>query len=563
MSIAFFCPRCSKKLKAGDGFAGKRVLCSGCSNVVVVPRSGPVPRTAGPSVMPPKLPAPQPGGIPATRLVPSGPSSPWWYVGGGSAAGLVLLCVILFAASGKRAETKVASADWGESKLERDRKKTEEPTSPVRATAVEPPKQPAPPKIDRAPPVPVEEPPRKRPLVKPLPPVKQALIPPFDFRDLEKSDRLALPLSADAPIGPVPATWQGHTNRVRNLAWTDDGKFVVSVSGDIGSMVGDGNTRLPDFSIRVWDASRGTQIHMFEMEEPVVGLAGSPGGRLAVFGNSGVYRNGRFVDAKDRNLRMFDVLEKKQIHYPGTGDPMAPGGEIPAQPRFQGSDGTVFDTSFSPDRRLVASVANGNDNLFVWETATGKLLMRGREAPPLGFLQGFRAIRFTPDGRQIVCAGYNRIWVYDVATGRRTATLLSHRDLVWALAVMQTPDGKMMAISGGGSRDDFNSGGQVPGNRDYAIRLWNLETRREVRKFVGHQHDVLSLVFRPKSQQFLSASLDGTIRLWDGDTGELLRTFEGHVGGAFAVAVSPNGDFAVSGGDDCTIRRWELPPLPK
>jgi WD40 repeat protein len=573
MSIAFFCPRCSKKLKAGDDFAGKRVRCSGCTNVVSVPRSGPVPRSNNPSVVPPKISTPQRSGIPTAPPVPPGRLNPWWYVGGGSAAGLVVLCFVLFAVLGKRADTSMASAGWQEVKLERDRTKIEEPLPATaaepkkpRADSVVPPsKQPAPTKIDVAPPALVDEPPAKRPLVKPLPtaPPKQALIPRFDFADPEKSDRLVLPVADDGPIGPVPAIWEGHSNLISNLAWTDDGKFIVSVSGDFGSAKDDKKTRLPDYSIRIWDASRGTQIHKLEMKEPLFGLASSPGGRLAVFGNSGVYRNGRWVDAKDRDVHMLDVLEKNEIHFPGTGDPSAPGGELPAQPRFQGSTGSTFDTAFSPDRRLVASVANGVDNLFVWEAATGKLLVRHAEAsPPPGFALGSTAIRFTPDGRQLVCAGNNRVWVYDVATGRRTATLLGHRDIVWSLAVVQATDGRTLAISGGGSRNDPNGNGTIAGAKDYVIRMWNLGSRRELRKFAGHGNDVLCLVFRPKSQQFLSASLDGTVRLWDGDSGELLRTFEGHVGGVRAVAVSPNGDFAVSGGDDCVIRRWELPPLP-
>jgi hypothetical protein len=561
MSIAFFCPRCSKKLKAGDDFAGKRVRCSGCTNIVSVPRSGPIPQTSSPPDLPPRLPVPQASGVPTARPVSPGPSKHWWYVGGGSAAGLIVLCIVLFAVLGKRAETKVASADWREVKLEGDRTKIEEPPAPPRpATAAEP----APAKIDRAPSALVEETPAKRPLVKPLlppAPPKQALIPRFDFADPEKSDRLVLPVADDGPIGPVPAVWEGHTNLISNLAWTDDGKFVVSVSGDFGSARIDKKTRPPDYSIRIWDASRGKQLHKLETKEPLFGLASSPGGRLAVFGNSGVYVNGRWVDAKDRDVHMLDLLDKNEIHFPGTGDPTAPGGERPARPRFQGSTGTVFDTTFSPDRRLVASAVGSLDNLFVWEAATGKLLLRRREFPPPDFAHGSTAVRFTPDGQQIVCAGNNRIWVYDVATGRKTATLLSHRDIVWSLAVTQAPDGRTLAISGGGSRVDFD-GNVIPGARDYAIRMWDLGSRREVRKFVGHRNDVLSLVFRPKSQQFLSASLDGAVRLWDGDTGELLRTFEGHVGGVRAVAVSPKGDFAVSGGNDCVIRRWELPPLP-
>jgi WD40 repeat protein len=577
MSIAFYCPNCSKKLKAGEEFAGKRVRCSGCKNVVAVPRSGPVMPSTRPSAVAPKMPGPR-RSVPTGQPVPRGLSKDWWYLGGGVAAGLVVLCVVLFAVAGKRAETEVAqvgSATSREVKLEPDRTKIEELTASTPSlpstpgvkpressanSAIAPLKESAPKENDRAQPAPIEEPPAKRPLVKPLPPAK--LVPQFDFGDLEKSDRIVVPLNVGEPLGLVPAVWEGHTNLIGNLAWTDDAKFVVSASGDFGSPSGDQKARPPDYSIRIWDASRGTQIHKLEVKEPLFGLASSPGGRLAVFGYSGVYRNGRWVDAKDRNLHMLDVLEKNEIYFPGTGDPAAPGGERPALPRFRGSTGTVFDTAFSPDRRLVASVANGFDNLFVWETTTGKLLMRRGEVSPPGFPLGSTAVRFTPDGRKIVCAGNNRVWIYDLATGRKTATLLGHRDRVLSLAVTQTPEGRMLAISGGGSRVDLNGNGFVLGAKDYAIRMWDLDARREIRQFAGHRKDVTSLVFRPKSQQFLSASHDGTVRLWDGETGELLRTFEGHVGGIHALAVSPNGDFAVSGGNDCLIHRWELPPLP-
>ncbi len=51
---------------------------------------------------------------------------------------------------------------------------------------------------------------------------------------LRKADKLTIPLPPlpkDAP--PPPQVWDGHTNHIRGVAFTDDGKYIVSVSGDI------------------------------------------------------------------------------------------------------------------------------------------------------------------------------------------------------------------------------------------------------------------------------------------------------------------------------------------
>jgi WD40 repeat protein len=94
---------------------------------------------------------------------------------------------------------------------------------------------------------------------------------------------------------------------------------------------------------------------------------------------------------------------------------------------------------------------------------------------------------------------------------------------------------------------------------DGMIRLWEVSTGRELRRFNGHMSWVLSLAFSASDRLALSASADGTVRLWEVDTGRELRRMLGHKGevsGAVFVGVADQ--HALSCGADRTVRLWDL-----
>lgn len=63
------------------------------------------------------------------------------------------------------------------------------------------------------------------------------------------------------------------------------------------------------------------------------------------------------------------------------------------------------------------------------------------------------------------------------------------------------------------------------GGADHLIRVWEIESGEEIRKFRGHANLVSSLAFSPDGKRIASGSADQTIKLWDLDLGKGIQTY--------------------------------------
>jgi WD40 repeat protein len=131
--------------------------------------------------------------------------------------------------------------------------------------------------------------------------------------------------------------------------------------------------------------------------------------------------------------------------------------------------------------------------------------------------------------------------------------LEGHDEPVHALAF--SPDGRR-ALSGCGNVKTVNGKPRVV--QDYSIRLWDLETGKELRRLSGHPTWVSAVAFSPDGRLAISAGWDQLLRLWDLDTGEELRTFTGHKHLVFSVAWFKDGRRIISGGGDSTVPIWDV-----
>lgn len=99
----------------------------------------------------------------------------------------------------------------------------------------------------------------------------------------------------------------------------------------------------------------------------------------------------------------------------------------------------------------------------------------------------------------------------DLATGNILRTLYGHTSNVNALAV--SPDGKLLASGSGDINDKrdlgtFTQGGVVGGAEDNTVRIWSVQTGRQLQVLRGHELPVGAVAFSNDGHSLTSVSGD-------------------------------------------------------
>ncbi len=94
---------------------------------------------------------------------------------------------------------------------------------------------------------------------------------------------------------------------------------------------------------------------------------------------------------------------------------------------------------------------------------------------------------------------------------------------------------------------------------DSTIRLWDVVTGKEIKRFEGHTARVEYVAFTPDGKRIVSCGnmQDPTLKLWDVASGQQLLEAERVKEGYHCVTVLPDGRHCVTAGRDGMIRLWE------
>ena len=65
----------------------------------------------------------------------------------------------------------------------------------------------------------------------------------------------------------------------------------------------------------------------------------------------------------------------------------------------------------------------------------------------------------------------------------------------------------------------------VSASLDKTLKLWEVESGKEILAFTGHKSYVISCIFSPSGIHLISASEDKSIKLWNVSNGQCLKTF--------------------------------------
>jgi len=222
----------------------------------------------------------------------------------------------------------------------------------------------------------------------------------------------------------------------------------------------------------------------------------------------------------DDNLRLWDAATGRQIGAP-----------------LKGHDGEVYSVAFSPDGRKIVS-GSSDATIRLWDAATGRQI----GAPLTGHWGTISSVAFSPDGSRIVSGGNDAtIRKWDASTGQQIgASITGHKGLI--SSVVFSPDGRRIVS---GCKDDPLAAGV----HDATIRLWDASTGRQIgAPITGHEDGVTSVAFSFDGSRIVSGGENGTIRLWDAASGRAIGApLKGDKGWIRSVAFSPDGRRIISG----------------
>jgi WD40 repeat protein len=123
-------------------------------------------------------------------------------------------------------------------------------------------------------------------------------------------------------------------------------------------------------------------------------------------------------------------------------------------------------------------------------------------------------------------------------------------------SLVRTLEGHSAAVSGVALRPDGRRA--VSASKDGTLKVWDLESGRELRTLEGHCGLVNGVALSPDGRRAVSASSDRTLKVWDLESGRELCTLEGHSRSVNGVAVSADVRRAISASWDRTVKVWDL-----
>jgi WD40 repeat protein len=158
-----------------------------------------------------------------------------------------------------------------------------------------------------------------------------------------------------------------------------------------------------------------------------------------------------------------------------------------------------------------------------------------------GHSRTVNAVALSADGRLAVSAsddGMLKVW--NVDTGRELRSLKGHSGAVYGVAL--SADGRRA----------------VSASSDKTLKVWDVDSGRELLTLREHSDAVYAVALSTDGRRAVSASGDDTLKVWDVESGRELRTLAGHNASVAGVALSADGQRAVSASDDLTLKVWDV-----
>ncbi|ETO09928.1 WD-40 repeat protein, partial [Reticulomyxa filosa] len=238
---------------------------------------------------------------------------------------------------------------------------------------------------------------------------------------------------------------------------------------------------------------------------------------------------------------------------------------------FNGHTRMVWSIDYSTfgDDQFICS-GSGDNTVRVWDVNTNQQIQSfDGHSKAVGCVK-FSQYHHHYHRRNAICSSSddNTIRFWDIKNNQQLKIFNEHT--LWVNSIVFSP---------------FNGGRYLcSGSGDKTIRLWDVETSKSLHVFYGHTKEVWCVDISPlqsnnnnvdnKSNNIgviggngytvCSGSIDTTIRMWDIETTKQLSVFNGHIGNVRSIKYGSNelgnngANTILSGSYDKSVRLWDI-----
>ncbi len=291
----------------------------------------------------------------------------------------------------------------------------------------------------------------------------------------------------------------GHSEGVRSVAWSPDGKYIASGSHD--------------GTIQVWETLTGKYLLTYrEHKKGVCSVAWSPDGKYIASAG------------EDRTVQVWDALNGNTLRKERC---------ITVYPEL------IISLAWSPDGEYI--VSGGTSFLGVWHAMTGKN-HRGYGGHGRFFSSDSHiiwSVSWSPNDKYIASGdGSGIIHVWNPNTGKKYLTYKGHSRLVRSIS--WSPDSNSIASA----------------SDDGTVEVWEALTGKPLLTYREHKEGVFSVAWSPNGKYIASGSVNAQV--WDSMTGNTHLAYHGHSPPVISVAWSPDGERIASGSwGDTLVQVWD------